>query len=114
VTLRNDDLLRFKDDAGATTTDAAPWKILIVDDDEEVHGVTKLALADFKVHGRPLAFLDAYTGADITHRHLAPKDLGVPEIGHFGFFRERFRDSLWREAADWLAGHAEEELRRAA
>lgn len=24
-------------------------------------------------------------------------------IGHFGFFRERFRDSLWRDAADWLA-----------
>ncbi|MGQ0510418.1 MAG: alpha/beta hydrolase family protein [Betaproteobacteria bacterium] len=23
-------------------------------------------------------------------------------IGHFGFFRERFRDSLWRDAADWL------------
>lgn len=23
-------------------------------------------------------------------------------IGHFGFFRERFRDTLWREAADWL------------
>jgi len=23
-------------------------------------------------------------------------------IGHFGFFRERFRDSLWRETADWL------------
>lgn len=24
-------------------------------------------------------------------------------IGHFGFFRERFRDSLWRDAAGWLA-----------
>ena len=28
--------------------------------------------------------------------------LGAKRIGHFGFFRERFRDSLWREAADWL------------
>jgi predicted alpha/beta hydrolase len=26
-------------------------------------------------------------------------------IGHFGFFRERFRDSLWRDAADWLERH---------
>ena len=26
-------------------------------------------------------------------------------IGHFGFFRERFRDTLWRDAADWLARH---------
>lgn len=24
-------------------------------------------------------------------------------IGHFGFFRDRFRDSLWRDAAGWLA-----------
>jgi len=31
-----------------------------------------------------------------------PRELGVKSIGHFGFFRERFRDSLWREAADWL------------
>jgi len=46
--------------------------------------------------------VDAYTGADITHRHLTPKDLGVPEIGHFGFFRERFRDTLWQESVAWL------------
>ena len=35
-------------------------------------------------------------------RKLAPPELGVESIGHFGFFRERFRDSLWRETADWL------------
>ena len=35
-------------------------------------------------------------------RPVAPRDLGVKSIGHFGFFRERFRDSLWRETADWL------------
>ena len=35
-----------------------------------------------------------------------PSDPAAPRgrqpIGHFGFFRERFRDTLWREAADWL------------
>ncbi len=35
-------------------------------------------------------------------RRVQPEELGVDRIGHFGFFRERFRDSLWREAADWL------------
>ena len=35
-------------------------------------------------------------------RTVAPRELGVKSIGHFGFFRERFRDSLWRESADWL------------
>ena len=33
---------------------------------------------------------------------MHPRDIGADRIGHFGFFRERFRDSLWREARDWL------------
>ena len=37
-------------------------------------------------------------------RQLAPRDVGVNTVGHFGFFRERFRASLWRESADWLEG----------
>ena len=43
-----------------------------------------------------------YPNAQWETRALAPRDVGVKSIGHFGFFRERFRDSLWREAADWL------------
>jgi predicted alpha/beta hydrolase len=35
-------------------------------------------------------------------RRLAPREVGEKRIGHFGFFRERFRASLWRESADWL------------
>jgi predicted alpha/beta hydrolase len=33
---------------------------------------------------------------------VKPEAVGAGRIGHFGFFRERFRDSLWREARDWL------------
>jgi predicted alpha/beta hydrolase len=33
---------------------------------------------------------------------IEPAAVGAGRIGHFGFFRERFRDSLWREARDWL------------
>ncbi len=43
-----------------------------------------------------------YPNARWETRRVAPRELGVDAIGHFGFFRERFRDSLWREAADWL------------
>jgi predicted alpha/beta hydrolase len=35
-------------------------------------------------------------------RRIKPQDVNADRIGHFGFFRERFRDSLWREARDWL------------
>ena len=40
------------------------WKILIVDDEPEVHAVTKLALSDFCFQGKNLEFLSAYSGAD--------------------------------------------------
>lgn len=31
----------------------------------------------------------------VTLTRLAPKDVGVPRIGHFGFFRPAFEKSLW-------------------
>jgi predicted alpha/beta hydrolase len=37
-----------------------------------------------------------YAGAPRTMKRIAPRDIGVQRIGHFGFFRERFADSLWR------------------
>jgi predicted alpha/beta hydrolase len=58
--------------------------------------------------------LRLYGNAPVEHRHRVPRAAGLGEVGHFGFFRERFRDSLWQEAADWLTGHAEEEVRQAA
>lgn len=38
-----------------------PWQILIADDEEEVHQVTKLALADLVFQGRALQFLHAHS-----------------------------------------------------
>ena len=52
------------------------------------------------------ALLAFYAGAPVEHLHRAPAELAVPAVGHFGFFRERFRDSLWMEAAQWLAERA--------
>lgn len=48
------------------------------------------------------ALLGFYTGAAIERRALAPLDLGVEAVGHWGFFRERFREPLWTEAASWI------------
>lgn len=41
-----------------------PWKVLIVDDENEVHQATRLVLSDFEFNGRRLEFLSAYTGAE--------------------------------------------------
>jgi predicted alpha/beta hydrolase len=48
------------------------------------------------------ALAKLYPNARWETRPLTPHEVGAKAIGHFGFFRERFRDSLWREAADWL------------
>lgn len=40
------------------------WDILIVDDEPEIHSVTKLALSGFEYGGAGLRFHDAYSGAE--------------------------------------------------
>src|SRR5262245_21398762 len=46
--------------------------------------------------------LSFFRNATVEHRHLRPADVGVSRVGHWGFFREGFRDTLWRESAGWL------------
>jgi diguanylate cyclase (GGDEF)-like protein/PAS domain S-box-containing protein len=40
------------------------WKVLIVDDDAEVHSITELALRSLTFLGRPIEFLHAYSGIE--------------------------------------------------
>lgn len=46
--------------------------------------------------------LGYYTGARRTHLRLSPAEVGVERIGHFAFFHDRFRDSLWPIPLAWL------------
>ena len=41
-----------------------PWKILIVDDEPDVHSMTRLALRDVTYRGRPLALYSAFSAAE--------------------------------------------------
>jgi signal transduction histidine kinase len=55
---------RLDQDAGRKITNAdapAPWKILVVDDEAEIHQVTHLALQRFTYADRDLTFLAAYS-----------------------------------------------------
>ena len=52
--------------------------------------------------GAVQALLDLYPGSRSELKRVRPADVGVDRIGHFGFFRDPFRDTLWRDAADWL------------
>jgi response regulator RpfG family c-di-GMP phosphodiesterase len=41
-----------------------PWKILLVDDEPDIHDITKLTLSRFRLEGRSLSFVHAYSGAE--------------------------------------------------
>jgi predicted alpha/beta hydrolase len=36
-----------------------------------------------------------YSNAQVLRRHVAPAELGVKRVGHFGAFLDRFKPSLW-------------------
>ena len=46
-----------------------------------------------------------YRNARIEHRHVDPRREGIAPLGHFGFFHERSRETLWKPALDWLRAH---------
>jgi len=60
-----DDLVFAEDEMEAgSTPDGPPWKILIVDDEPEVHNVTRLVLGGFQFEGRGLDFISAHSAAE--------------------------------------------------
>ncbi|SFC79230.1 putative bifunctional diguanylate cyclase/phosphodiesterase [Massilia yuzhufengensis] len=63
------DELMFVDetDAAQPAGDAVPglnWRVLVVDDDADVHSTTIFALKNVEMQGRPLEFLHAYTALE--------------------------------------------------
>lgn len=53
------DEVLYKDEEEQT-----PWKILIADDEDEVHAITRMVLENFSFEGRSLNFLSAYSGSE--------------------------------------------------
>lgn len=43
-----------------------------------------------------------FVSAKVERRHLAPQDVGVDKLGHFGFFRRHQGGALWERTAEWL------------
>ena len=72
-----DDTLQFAEEDAPTGSDARPWKLLICDDDQEIHTVTELALRGFRLEDRPLQFVHAYTGAEGVEAARSHPDLAL-------------------------------------
>jgi diguanylate cyclase (GGDEF)-like protein/PAS domain S-box-containing protein len=54
-----------------------PWKILIVDDEQDVHDVTELALGRFTFDHRPLMYLHAYSAKEAREILSSNDDIAV-------------------------------------
>ena len=57
---------------GPSAEGPAPWKVLVVDDEREVHAITQLAVGGLSLDGRPIALLDAHSADEakvMLHQH---------------------------------------------
>jgi predicted alpha/beta hydrolase len=77
----------MRGDFAALTT---PMLSLSFTDDEMMSAKSTEALHHF------------YAAAPIEKTRLAPRDIGVKRIGHFGYFRREFEQSLWPLTTQWL------------
>lgn len=60
-----DDVLEIMEDLGVLAPGLqAPWRVLVVDDDGEVHHATRFALSGVEVMGRPVQLHSAYSAAE--------------------------------------------------
>lgn len=53
------------------------WRVMIIDDDDDVHAATKFALSNLEMQQRPLQFLHAYSAAEARQLLAKEKDIAV-------------------------------------
>ncbi len=76
------DLLKFADEdispiAATPVNKENPWKILIVDDEEEVHEITRITLRGYNFENRELVLLSAYCADDVRSAFKANDDIAL-------------------------------------
>lgn len=46
--------------------------------------------------------LTYFENVHLTRKHIQPEEYGKSNIGHFGFFKDEFKPSLWYEVLEWM------------
>jgi signal transduction histidine kinase len=97
----------FAEASSSKTHEDEAWKLFIVDDDKDIHEITKLALKDLKFKDKPISFVSAYSaGEAIAYLKENPLfaivllDIGM-ETNDAGldvatFIRKQLKDNLTR------------------
>lgn len=77
----NDDALIFMDEQSVDTLSAhiakASWRIMIIDDDPDVHSATMFALGNLEIQNRTLTFLHAYSANEAREILAREPDIAV-------------------------------------
>ena len=73
----DDALVFFEEDGQAPILSEGTWKVLIVDDEQVVHSVTKWVLKDFVYHQKKVEFLSAYSAVEAMDLLVRHQDLAV-------------------------------------
>lgn len=60
-----------------TESTLPPWKVLIVDDEKDIHTVTTMALNGFKLDQKNISFLHAYSGKEARDILSSEKDIAL-------------------------------------
>jgi CheY-like chemotaxis protein len=77
-----DDALVFLDEIGSEhatdiTTPKLTWRIMIIDDDPDVHSATMFALGNLEIQNRSLSFLHAYSANEAREILAKESDIAV-------------------------------------
>lgn len=76
-----DDLLVFADEVDTSPSPTGlPWRILIVDDEPDVHAATKLALKGLFIEDRPLSFVSTHSATEALALLQSDSDFAVALI----------------------------------
>jgi signal transduction histidine kinase len=59
-----DDILFAAEETSTGQSNGNGWKVMIVDDDVEIHHITELSLAEFSFEDQGLSFINAYSGQE--------------------------------------------------
>ncbi len=68
---------QFAEEKNETENRTQPWKVLIADDEEEVHNVTRMVLGSYTFEGRPVELLSAYSAKEARKRITDNPDTAI-------------------------------------